>query len=86
MLRFGPLSVPRLPQPIAPVHSRVLDDPSRIAKIEVQNAGKARFIVVDGLRVARRVSGNWVSIEAGWEVIDSDEGILIRHDGVWVHR
>jgi hypothetical protein len=62
-----------------------MDDPSRIANIEVENAGKARFIVADGLRVARRDSGTWVLIEPGWEVIDSDEGILIRHNGVWVH-
>jgi hypothetical protein len=53
--------------------------------IRVENAGKARFIMVDGVRVARRGSGTWVSIESGWEVIDSDEGILIRHNGVWVH-
>jgi hypothetical protein len=64
---------------------------SRIADIRVENAGKARFIMVDGLRVARRGSsgspqaGTWVPIEPGWEVMDSDEGILIRHHGVWVH-
>jgi hypothetical protein len=64
---------------------------SRIANIQVENAGRARFIMVDGLRVARRGSGGspqagtWVSIEPGWEVMDSDEGILIRHEGVWVH-
>ena len=64
---------------------------SRIADIQVENAGKARFIRVDGLRVARRGSigspqaGTWVSIEPGWEVMDSDEGILVRHYGVWVH-
>jgi hypothetical protein len=58
---------------------------SRIANIQVENAGKARFIMVDGLRVARRGSGTWESIEPGWEVMDSDEGILIRHNGVWVH-
>jgi hypothetical protein len=66
-------------------------EPSRIATIQVENAGKARFIVVDGLPVARRGSigspqaGTWVSIEPGWEVMDSDEGILVRHYGVWVH-
>jgi hypothetical protein len=59
--------------------------------IQVENAGRARFIRVDGQCVARRGSsgspqaGTWVSIESGWEVIDSDEGILIRHNGVWVH-
>jgi hypothetical protein len=58
---------------------------SRRANIQVEMAGKARFIMVDGLRVARRGSGTWMSIEPGWEVIDSDEGILIRHNGVWVH-
>jgi hypothetical protein len=59
-------------------------EPSRIANIQVETSGKARFIMVDGLRVARRGSGTWVSIESGWEVMDSDEGILIHH-GVWVH-
>ena len=77
-------AVLRLPQPIAPGHSRIME-PSRIADIQVENAGRARFIVVDGLRVARRGSGTWVPIEPGWEVLDSDEGILIRHHGVWVH-
>jgi hypothetical protein len=48
--------------------------------------------MVDGLRVARRGSsgspqaGTWVPIEPGWEVMDSDEGILIRHHGVWVQH
>jgi hypothetical protein len=58
---------------------------SRIASIQVETAGKARFITVDGQRVARCGSGTWVPIEPGWEVLDSDEGILIRHHGVWVH-
>ena len=41
--------------------------------------------LVDGLRVARRgsigspLAGTWVSIEPGWEVMDSDEGVLVRH-------
>jgi hypothetical protein len=77
-------AVLRLPQPIAPVQCRIMEQ-SRIANIQVENAGKARFIVVDGLRVARRGSGTWLPIEPGWEVMDSDEGIIIRHHGVWVH-
>jgi hypothetical protein len=60
-----------------------------MAKVQVETSGRDIFVVVDGVRVARRghldmpqEAGTWVSIEYGWEVTDSDEGILIRHKGV----
>jgi hypothetical protein len=80
----------RLPQPIAPLHSWIME-PSRIAKIDVETADRTLFILVDGVRVARRgymgspQAGTWVSIEPGWEAMDSDEGVIVRHNGVWVH-
>ena len=61
-----------------------------MAKVKIERTSKDAFIVVDGVRVARRgypgsqQAGTWVSIEPGWEVMDSDEGILIRHNGEWV--
>jgi hypothetical protein len=62
-----------------------------MASVKIEKTAKDVFVVVDGVRVARRgysgsqQVGAWVSIEPGWEVMDSDEGILIRHNGVWVH-
>jgi hypothetical protein len=51
------------------------------------------FVVVDGIRVARRgypgtpQARSWVSIEPGWEVIDGENlnSILIRCNDVSVH-
>jgi hypothetical protein len=62
-----------------------------MAKAKIEKTNKSVFVVVDGVRVARRgypdsqQAGTWVSIEPGWEALDSAEGILIRHNGVWVH-
>jgi hypothetical protein len=59
--------------PIAPVHSRIMEQ-RRIAKIQVETSDRARFIMADGVRVARRGSGGspqagtWMPIEPGWEV------------------
>jgi hypothetical protein len=51
------------------------------------------FVVVDGLKVAKRGRPNtrqaktWVPIEPGWEVIDEDYLIYIsiRYNGTTVH-
>jgi hypothetical protein len=58
-------------------------------KITVQAArkhtGKDRFIMADGLKIARRgypgtsEEGTWVPIEPGWEVKDVEGG-----EGIWV--
>jgi hypothetical protein len=50
------------------------------------------FVMVDGLRIARRgypgtpQAGNWVLLEPDWEVVDDARGntIAIKHNGVGV--
>ena len=60
------------------------------AKVNFEKSHNAIFVVVDGVRVARRGSPGspqartWVSVEPGWEVLDSDEGIIVRQNGVVV--
>jgi hypothetical protein len=60
------------------------------AEVSIKRFGSDILVVVDGVVVARRgrlhtpQAGTWVSVEPGWEVLDSDEGILIRHNGVLV--
>ena len=62
-----------------------------MAKVKIEKTNKDVFVVVDGVRVARRgypgspQARTWVSVEPGWEVLDSDEGIIIRHNGVAVN-
>ena len=61
-------------------------------KIECEGL-KDTFVVVDGVRIARRgypgtpQAGTWVSIEPGWEVVvDEDlETFAVKHNGVSVH-
>jgi hypothetical protein len=61
-----------------------------MAEVSIKRFGSDIIVVVDGVVVARRghlntpQAGTWVSVEPGWEVLDSDEGILIRHNGVMV--
>ena len=62
-----------------------------MAKVKIEKTNKDVFVAVDGVRVARRgypgspQARTWVSVEPGWEVLDSDEGIIIRHNGVAVN-
>jgi hypothetical protein len=61
-------------------------------KIECEGV-KDMFVVVDGVRIARRgypgtpQAGTWVSLEPGWEVLDDGRRntIAIKHNGVSVH-
>ena len=61
-------------------------------KIECEGL-KDMFVVVDGVRIARRgypgtpQAGTWVSLEPGWEVVDDGRRntIAIKHNGVSVH-
>jgi hypothetical protein len=63
----------------------------KIENIKVKSVGNDLFVIVGGVRIARRgypdtpQEGTWVSIEPGWEVLDTDGGIAIRHNGVSVH-
>jgi hypothetical protein len=62
-------------------------------KIEVIGDGTDTYIVVDGVKIAKRGKPNtpqartWVSIEPGWRVFDNADmsQIVIEHDGVRVH-
>jgi hypothetical protein len=64
-----------------------------MAEVEVVSDGKDVFVVVDGVKVARRgypgtpQAGTWVSIEPGWEVVDGKgmKTIGIRYNGAEVH-
>ena len=57
------------------------------------NDGKDTFIVVDGVRIAKRrhpgtaQAGTWKSLEPGWAVgFNEDQSQLwVRYDGVQVH-
>jgi hypothetical protein len=61
-------------------------------KIECEGV-KNMFVVVDGVRIARRgypgtpQAGTWVSLEPGWEVVDDGRRntIAIKHNDVSVH-
>ena len=52
------------------------------------------FVVVDGVRIARRgylgtpQDGTWVSLVPGWEVVDNEDlrTIAVKHNGVIVHQ
>jgi hypothetical protein len=62
-----------------------------MAKVNFEKTHKDIFVVVDGIGVARRgypgsqEARAWVSVEPGWQVLDSDEGIIVKHNGVAVH-
>ena len=64
-----------------------------MADIKVSKDGKDLFVVVNGVRIAKRGypytphAGTWVSIEPGWEVLDGEnlESILIKHNDISVH-
>jgi hypothetical protein len=64
-----------------------------MADRKVIGDGRDMFVVVDGVKIARRghpntpKAGTWISIEPGWEVLDGEdlESILIKHNGVNVH-
>jgi hypothetical protein len=63
------------------------------SKVRLMGDEGGMFVVVDGVRVARRAhpgssqTGSWVSIEPGWEVFeDEDLAMLhIRYNGITVH-
>ena len=48
----------------------------RLPKVHIQGVpGEGLFIVVDGKRIAERgPNPTWVPLEAGWTVIDDDDG------------
>jgi hypothetical protein len=66
---------------------------SKKAKVEVISDGTDIFVVVDGLKIAKRGhpdtshAKTWVPLEPGWDVVDGEnlETIAIRYNGVAVH-
>ena len=62
-------------------------------KLTMLNDGKDTFVVVDGVRIAKRghpgtaQAGTWISSESGWAVgFNEDQSQLwVRYDGVQVH-
>jgi hypothetical protein len=62
-----------------------------IRNVVMQGEGDDIFIIVDGVKIARRGYPNtpqartWVSLEPGWEVRGSHEEIEILRRGVRVH-
>lgn len=68
------------------------DDARKQMKVEIQGDGADMFVIVDGVKVARRGRPGtpqakiWVSLEPGWTVLDCASGeIEISHEGVRVH-
>jgi hypothetical protein len=61
--------------------------------VEMTSDGTDIFVVVDGVRVARRGRPNtsrantWVSLEPGWSVLDRNypEAIEVSYNGARVH-
>jgi hypothetical protein len=58
-----------------------------MAEVKMITEKRDMFVVVDGIKIAKRgrrntpQAGTWVSIKAGWEVLDGDRSILIKHNG-----
>jgi hypothetical protein len=63
----------------------------RQQKVEVVSTDHDIFIVVNGVRVAKRgkpdsvQAGVWISLEPGWEVINDEKTLSIRQRGVTAH-
>jgi hypothetical protein len=72
------------------IHRRHGGSGAVMAKVKITKSSKDVFVEVDGIRVARRgypgspEARTWVSVEPGWQALDSDEGIIVRHNGVAV--
>ena len=58
-----------------------------MAEVKMITERRDLFVVVDGIKIAKRgrrntpQAGTWVSIKPGWEVLDGDRSILIKHNG-----
>ena len=55
-------------------------------EIEIVFDGTDCFVVFDGLRIAKRGDGKWVSLEPGWSVYSppNHETIAVEYNGVSV--
>jgi hypothetical protein len=78
--------------PQAGRRERTMTEPKiKIHATPVIDGKRDLFVVVDGVRIAKRgypdspQAGTWVSLEPGWEVIGGEDTIAIRHNSVSVH-
>jgi hypothetical protein len=60
---------------------------------EIQNDGQDVFVIVNGVRIAKRsnhavaMHGHWIMLEPGWNVRDIRQGkaIEVRYEGASIH-
>ena len=63
----------------------------RQQKIQVVSTDHDVFIVIDGVRVAKRgkpdsvQAGMWISLEPGWEVVNDEKTLSIRQRAFRAH-
>lgn len=55
--------------------------------IKIAFAGEDCFVVFEGLRIAKRRDGEWVSLEPGWSVSSppGHDTVAVKYNGVSVH-
>lgn len=66
---------------------------AKLPNVIVETADADMFVVVDGLRIAKRGQPNtpqartWIALEPGWEVLDGDDmhTIAVRYNGARIH-
>ena len=57
----------------------------RLPKTEMESDGRDIFIVIDGVRVAKRgrsstaEASTWVTLVPGWGIRDAVDGLVITH-------
>jgi hypothetical protein len=61
--------------------------PSKNPHVELGFDGEEMYVAYDGVRIARRESATWISLEPGWVVRDGKnlESIAIEYNGARVH-
>jgi len=56
-----------------------------VPKTEMESDGRDIFIVIDGVRVAKRgrlgtpEASTWVTLVSGWGIRDAADGLVITH-------
>jgi hypothetical protein len=78
---------------MASIFETINDDPAKGPKVEAEDTGQDLFIVVDGVRIAKRgrpetqEAMTWVSLVLGWTVNSQDDHrkIEILHDDTRVY-
>jgi hypothetical protein len=58
---------------------------------ELQNDGENLFVLVDGMKIAKRNAVNasrastWIMLEPGWTVRDIHNGLEVKYEGAMIH-